>query len=139
MVGMGKLVSNAHYCNCNEHKNIFPHKTTSEMNIYKFLTGIWLEKRQININEININTFHLRFQCFELSIGWTTSHATGPLKLLATYLSLAASCMISKQNRTHCWTYHSKHILDNKIHNLTNLSTKVSTKIDIPIIIIIIP
>lgn len=36
------------------------------------------------------------------------------------------------KNKTRCSTYHSKQILDNKIHNLTDWSTKVSTKIDIP-------
>lgn len=65
MVTMDKLVSNAHYCNCNEHKKIYFHtRQHPKLNIYKLFTGIWLEKRHININKINIKTFYLRFQCF---------------------------------------------------------------------------
>lgn len=38
--------------------------------------GDMIGKCHIKINEINIKTFHLGFQCFEMSIGSKTAHAT---------------------------------------------------------------
>lgn len=81
---------------CNEQNYFFPHKATSKKRtlILNISHGDMIGKCHIKINKINIKTFHLGFQCFEMSIGSTTAHATWPLKLLPTYLSLAASCMI---------------------------------------------
>lgn len=48
----------------------------TNINFTYFSWGYMIGKCHIKINKINIKTFHLGFQCFEMSIGSTTAHAT---------------------------------------------------------------
>lgn len=137
MVSMGNLISYAHYCNlwwtkCNEQKYFFPYEATSknEHKFFIFLMGIWLENATLKLIRSILKLFISDSNALKCLLGqqlhmqldlWNFCQPTCHWQLHAWY-----------KNKTHCSTYHSKQILDNKIHNLTDWSTKVSTKIDIP-------
>lgn len=118
---------------CNEQKYFFPHKATSKKRtlILHISHGdIWLENVTLKLIRSISKLFISDSNALKCLLGqqlhmqldlWNFCQPTCHCQLHAWY-----------KNKTHGWTYHSKQILDNKIHNLTDWSTKVSTKIDIP-------
>lgn len=91
---------------------------------YIFLMGIWLENVTLKLLRSISKLFISDSNALKCLLGqqlhmqldlWNSCQPTCHWQLHAWY-----------QNKTHCSTYHSKQILDNKIHNLTDWSTKVS-------------